>query len=325
MRFNVLSCDAWFLQGSGLLQQSAKSWLTSPYFIGYVVLYALSLFLLHRREQFGVAEPLLVLVVVGIGFSALACWFTRHVSSLPVEVKFPGRETLALLTYLVFVAGFLAWGLNRIHAAFPHEPGTSIAVLVAKLLVFVIIPGLLWWALWGVRVHDYFKLGGWRTHLWPGVWMSAVLIAFQVIFGQGLATIRQSGLNPWTVLLSLPFVYLWLLVEVGLVEEFFFRALLQSRLTAWLKSEVGAIVVMSLLFGLAHAPGLYFRAGRTLELVGTSPSWLMALGYSIVVTSVAGFFLGVLWARTQNLLLVMAVHAAGDLIPNLAPIVKAWL
>ena len=91
------------------------------------------------------------------------------------------------------------------------------------------------------------------------------------------------------------------------------------------KSEVGAIVVMCVLFGLAHAPGLYFRAGRTLEAVGTSPSWLMALGYSIVVTSVAGFFLGVLWARTQNLLLVMAIHAAGDLIPNLAPIVKAWL
>ena len=114
---------------------------------------------------------------------------------LPLEVKVPGRETLALLIYLVFVAGFLAWGLNRIHAAFPHEPSTSIAVLVAKLLVFVIIPGLLWRALWGFRVHDYFKLGRWRTHLWPGVWMSAVLIAFQVIFGQGLATIRQSGLK----------------------------------------------------------------------------------------------------------------------------------
>ena len=307
------------------MQQSVKPWLTSPYLVAYIILYAVSLFLLHRREQFGVAEPLSVLVIVGIGFSALAWWFTRHVSSLPLEVKVPGRETLALLIYLVFVAGFLAWGLNRIHAAFPHEPGTSMAVLVAKLLVFVIIPGLLWRALWGFRVHDYFKLGGWRTHLWPGVWMAAVLIAFQVIFGQGLATIRQSGLSPWTMLLSLPFVYVWLLVEVGLVEEFFFRALLQSRLTAWLKSEVGAIVVMSVLFGLAHAPGLYFRAGRTLEAVGTSPSWLMALGYSIVVTSVAGFFLGVLWARTQNLLLVMAVHAAGDLIPNLAPMVKAWL
>ena len=70
---------------------------------------------------------------------------------------------------------------------------------------------------------------------------------------------------------------------------------------------------------------LYFRAGHTLEAVGTSPSWLMALGYSIVVTTVAGFFLGVLWARTQNLLLVMAVHAAGDLIPNLVPMVQAWL
>jgi len=38
-------------------------------------------------------------------------------------------------------------------------------------------------------------------------------------------------------------VYLWLVVEVGLVEEFFFRALLQSRLSVFLRSEVSGIVL----------------------------------------------------------------------------------
>jgi membrane protease YdiL (CAAX protease family) len=95
--------------------------------------------------------------------------------------------------------------------------------------------------------------------------------------------------------------------------------LLQSRLSAVLRSQLGGIVLMALLFGLAHAPGLYLRSGITHEGLGAHPSFLMAAGYSIVVISVAGFFLGVLWARTRNFALVVVIHAAGDLLPNLLP------
>lgn len=110
-----------------------------------------------------------------------------------------------------------------------------------------------------------------------------------------------------------------------LIEEFFFRCLLQSRLSTVLRCQAGDIVLASLLFGIAHAPGLYLRPGRTQEAVGAHPSWLIALGYSIVITSVAGVFLGVLWARTRNLILVVTVHAAGDWLPNLVPTIKNWL
>lgn len=110
-----------------------------------------------------------------------------------------------------------------------------------------------------------------------------------------------------------------------LIEEFFFRCLLQSRLSTVLRCQAGDIVLASLLFGIAHAPGLYLRPGRTQEAVGAHKSWLMALGYSVVITSVAGVFLGVLWARTRNLILVVTVHAAGDWLPNLVPTIKNWL
>ena len=50
----------------------------------------------------------------------------------------------------------------------------------------------------------------------------------------------------------------------------------------------------------------------------------MAVGYSVVVTSVAGFFLGLLWARTKNLAVLVFVHAAGDLLPNILPTLQAW-
>jgi membrane protease YdiL (CAAX protease family) len=80
---------------------------------------------------------------------------------------------------------------------------------------------------------------------------------------------------------------------------------------------------MALLFGLAHAPGLHFPSAARLESLGPHPSWLAAIGYSIAVTSVAGIFLGVLWMRAQNVLVVMLVHAAGDLLRNLVQFVRA--
>jgi len=53
-----------------------------------------------------------------------------------------------------------------------------------------------------------------------------------------------------------------------------------------------------------------------------APARLVALRYSIAVVSVAGIFLGVLWAR--NILIVMPAHAAADLIPNLRQFLRAW-
>jgi membrane protease YdiL (CAAX protease family) len=50
----------------------------------------------------------------------------------------------------------------------------------------------------------------------------------------------------------------------------------------------------------------------------------MAVGYSIVLPSLAGLFLGVLWMRTKNFAVLVIVHAAGDLLPNLVPWVKAF-
>jgi len=95
-------------------------------------------------------------------------------------------------------------------------------------------------------------------------------------------------------------------------------------MAALLGSELAGLVAMALIFGLAHAPGFYLRPEATGEALGANPSVLTAIGYSIVVTSVTGFFLGILWIRTRNLLLLALVHAAGDLLPNLAETIRLW-
>jgi len=61
----------------------------------------------------------------------------------------------------------------------------------------------------------------------------------------------------------------------------------------------------------------------TQEGLPAHPALWMAIGYSIVITSVAGFFLGVLWARTRNLAVVVLVHAAADLLPDFLPTLRS--
>ena len=91
-----------------------------------------------------------------------------------------------------------------------------------------------------------------------------------------------------------------------------------------MKSEVAGILLMSVIFGLAHAPGFIFRRAGEVEGLGSNPTALDAIAYSIVVVAISGIAFGIVWARTKNLLAVMLIHAAGDLLPNFAGFVRTW-
>lgn len=304
---------------------SLKAAMKNPFFLSYVALYGVLVLVLHTAEGFGLVLPLFVLLFFGVGLTGLAWAVTRRIAPPLLPVKQPVAECGLLAGYLLVMVAYLTWGVERLQNLFPTEPSKSVAIVAVKLALFVVFPLALFRWLWKYTPGDFLKLSTERSaFLRVLLSVSLVLILFNLAFGQGLATIRAAGLGTWPLTVGIPLAYLWLIVEVGIVEEFFFRALIQSRLTALFQSEIAGVVLMSLIFGLAHAPGLYFRTGQTLEAVGPSPSPLMAIGYSVVVVSVTGFFLGILWSRTKNLALLALIHAAGDLVPNAAEILKAW-
>jgi hypothetical protein len=121
------------------VKQSSPPW-RSGYLLAYAGVYVVTLLLLHRVEHFDLSEPLLVLLLVGIGFSALAWWFTRPVNPLPLTIREPGREVALLTCYLVAGAAFIAWGFNAIETGVPAEPLKSVVLLAAKLAIFVFLP-----------------------------------------------------------------------------------------------------------------------------------------------------------------------------------------
>lgn len=274
---------------------------------GYLALYGIVLALLFHYEHFQIVEPLAVLAIFGGVFSSVAWLLTR--TATKVDAAEPRR---GVLWYLLVIAAFATWGLSAMPTA---EPLRDLVVMIAKLAVIVAIPWLLF-------DRTALPLRFNRSDAVTTVVMAAMMLTFQYFFGRGPRDIAAAHFSPHHLAIGIAFAFVWLCIEAGLVEEYFFRRLLQSRLESLMRSSAGAIVVASLLFGLVHAPGLYLRTARTGEGLGNAPSLLMAIGYAVVILSPTGFFFGILWSRTRNLAIVILVHAAGDLLPGVVGLTK---
>jgi membrane protease YdiL (CAAX protease family) len=299
---------------------SARPWI---YLGAYFVLWAIVLVFLRSFEGFETSDALAALVILGVAFPALAMLATRRVSVLPSVVHRPRIEAASLLMYLAVVAWLLVLGFDRL-AHFSIEPWHSAAVLGVKLVEFVVIPSAIIMTVGHYKIAELMPISlRWRE-LHPALWMSVAALLMQSFLGRGLHDIREAHLPIWVLSVATPLSFAWLMIEVGVVEEFFFRVLLQERLAAVLRSPWGGLVVAAVLFGLVHAPGFYLRTAATQEALGSHPSLFMAVGYSIILTSLTGLFLGVLWMRTKNIAVLVIVHAAGDLLPNLVPWIKAF-
>jgi CAAX protease family protein len=312
-----------------------RALLTNPFFLGAIGILIASLFILSRGPEFEWGDQLLGLALFGLALPLLAWFVMRYASPLAISVNPSQSQMLGLAAYLIALSIYLAFGPQLIDSWLPRSWVESERIhffikLIKKLFVFVFIPFAFFSRPCGCKLRDFglqwasFREAV-RSHLPVILVVSVAILAFQYFFGGGAAPLRQGQLSRHQLFVGLPLAFIWLAIEAGLVEEFFFRGLLQARLSAWFKSEVTAVVIMSLAFGLAHAPGFIFRSAGEVEGLGANPSALDSIAYSIATLSVAGVLFGVIWARTKNLGALIIIHAATDLLPNVTPFVKTWL
>ncbi|HET9482621.1 MAG TPA: type II CAAX endopeptidase family protein [Xanthomonadales bacterium] len=283
--------------------------------------YAGALFHLQRQPGFALAEPLFLLAVLGVAFPLLAWGLTRRARAAPPVAPGHDRARLpAVLLYLaVFAALVLGWGFSAIQQAFPDEPAQSIVQVLVKLATMVVLP-LVLFTEW--RRRRVGPLGRGRLLL-VFVVMSLAYLGLQAVFGRGLATLSALAPAASTLAWAIPACFAWQTIEAGLAEEVLFRRVLQEQFAIATGSHLAAIAWASLLFGLAHAPGLWMRGAHAMEGVAqASPGW--AVAYSIVMIAPAGIAFGVLWARTRSLMLLVPLHGMVDLVPQLAPFIRAW-
>lgn len=278
-------------------------------------------YLFYRQADW--TFPLVSLGVFGIALSGLAWALTRKAKPPPVPVRRPGLELAAVLIFLaVYAVGFLGWGMGALKESLPEGQTRELAVLGAKLAVHVAAPALLL-ALLGARLAPLFSTGLARKGFWATlIVMGAIFIALLSVVSPSLKQIAALEAPVQILAWAVPAAFVWVALEAGLSEEFLFRAVLQTRLSAVLRSETGAVVLGALLFAVAHVPGLYLRGAPGVD--GYSTDLLQVVAFTIASLSPLALMLGVVWARTRSLLLVVLLHAAIDILPFLPEFLVNW-
>ncbi|HEX3396955.1 MAG TPA: CPBP family intramembrane glutamic endopeptidase [Steroidobacteraceae bacterium] len=266
--------------------------------------------------------PAISLGAFGAALPLLSLPLTRNARPPAVAVARPALELWAILGFLVLYAvGFLGWGMSAARAAVPPGREQELLILVIKVLVHVAAPALLLASL-GAKIAPLFGSGV-RPGFWPPLLvLGALVLALLCVVSPALAEIKALHASLATLAWATPASFIWLAIEAGLCEEFLFRAVLQTRLTAVLKTESGAVVTGALLFALAHVPGLYLRGQPGVDGYSTDP--LHVVAFTIAALSPVALLFGTLWARTRSLLLIVLLHAAVDVLPNLSEFVRTW-
>jgi CAAX protease family protein len=267
--------------------------------------------------------PAISLGVFGAALPLLSLALTRRTAPPRIAVRRPRLELWALLAFLVLYAvGFLGWGMSATRAAVPAGREQELLVLAVKLIVHVGAPALLL-ALLGAKIAPLFNSGLGRPGFWlPLLVLGAIILALMCVVSPALDEIKALHASVATLLWAAPATFIWLALEAGLCEEFLFRAVLQTRLAAVLKTEAGAVVTGAVLFALAHVPGLYLRGHPGVDGYSTDP--VQVIAFTIAVLSPVAVLFGTLWARTRSLLLIVLLHAAVDVLPNLNDFVHTW-
>jgi uncharacterized protein len=269
------------------------------------------------------STPIFVLAIFGVALTGLAWLLTRGADAPPIEVKRPATESVAVLIYVgLYAVFFLGYGMTAAREALPAGRQQELLVLSLKLAVHVALPALLLIVL-GARLGPITQLGlSGRTFWRTLIIMGAAILGVLSVISPSLANIAELNAAPTLLAWAAPLSFVWITLEAGLCEEFLYRAVLQTRLTAWLRSPWIGVVITAVIFGLAHAPGLYLRGGPGVDGWSTDP--LQVVAHSIATLAPVGLLFGLIYVRTKSLLLVVLLHGLVDVLPNMTDFVRTW-
>lgn len=267
--------------------------------------------------------PISSLILFGVLLTGLAVFLTRRTDAPPVPVARPRAESLIVLVYVVVYALVLFGPVSGlVKNSVAPGPAQELVVLAYKLIVHVAVPALLIRAVRG-HLQGIFDAGLRRrgtviTLAVFSVLMIVVVALLNSLFDQfaekGLSIAATAG---WIVA-----AWAWMALEVGVTEEFLFRGLLQSRLTAWIGSGPMAIVATAVIFALVHVPSLYLRGGAAVAQQAANLPQIIAL--AVAALGPIAILLGTLWYRTRSFVLVILVHGAIDAMPHVGEMMRIW-
>jgi len=288
----------------------------------YLVVWAASVACLARAGA-GWTDAVTVFAIFGVALTGLAWLLTRGADAPPIPVARPALESGVILIYLaLYAVGFLVFGMNWARHVVAPGREQELLVMALKLAVHVVAPSILL-VLLGAKLRPLFQAGLAHVKFWRTlIVLGAAFLALLSVISPSLRQIADLHPTPLLLAWAAPASFVWIALEAGLNEEFLYRAVLQTRLAALFRSPAAGVAATALLFGLAHAPGLYLRGGPGVD--GWSHDPIEVVAYTIATLSPVGLLFGVIYMRTKSLLLVVLLHGLVDVLPNLAGFIRIW-
>ena len=269
-----------------------------------------------RQNLFYALAPLAVLYILTIGYIALVdqltiwsaitpliylflpallLWWDRH---SPQHINW--RNLIAILVVWLFIELGLVPKVE-----IPPQKGISFFLLIALngiIFIFVVIRGL---DSVGYRLRP--NVDDWKyACLYLGLFVSF----FAIPIGFSTSFIHQT--SEWQPFWKFPVILLGIFLFTGLPEEILFRGLIHNLLAGWMRkgnrSELPALLISSIIFGLAHVNNSN-PPFILMHLFGTD--WLIPWAYVILAT-IAGWFYGLAYIRTRSILAPALLHAMVD-------------
>jgi uncharacterized protein len=304
----------------------------NKYIAGFILIYLAAAAILAFRFHQPVDDILIVMAVFGIVLPFLSFIILRNTNPPITEKPAFRYEWMLILALALLIVWYISYGtglINQLAAkSILQTPWKNeLFILAKKLLVFVLVPFLAF-RMFRFGLKDFgftpcSKLLFNKPVMIAFIVLSALVLLFQYYVGHGAQPLRKGMFTAGQLLIGLPLCFAWLFIEAGLVEEFFYRAILQTRISVLVKSKTAGILISGLVFGLSHAPGLYLR-GAGSEGIEEQLPFIFWAAFTIVMMSMAGIFLGIIFSKTKNIWLVMALHAMVDLLPNFGDFVDTW-
>lgn len=293
-----------------------------PWAVAYAAAWGAALFV---RMQGGgdFTDSLASFVIFALLLPPVVWGLTRKSKPVAIPVARPGLELGAVAIWLaIYAVVCLGWLFTVIKQTFvPGSQTYELVMLATKLVIHVVIP-IIVLKLVGAKVMPLLapRMGG-KGVLLLLVVLAAIFTALMCVISPALKEISGLKVAPTVFLWAAPGAFAWMALEAGFTEEFLFRAVLQTRLAAFMKSEAGAIVIGALLFSLAHVPGLFLRPDTGGDAITGLPQ---IIAYTVGTLSPIAVLFGIIWARTRSLGLLVLLHATVDFLPNLSEFVRTW-
>lgn len=265
-----------------------------------------------------------IFIVIFPGAALLATLGTRPLAR---RVEPHPLAPVGLIVCLALVVFFTAFGAPGIAGLVGlddiAEPALGWFELFVKLAIFVAVPLLIFAGLMRNSASSF----GWARpaarmlgprHLIVIIVIAGLFTLIQLFAGEHGPAILNGAYSPRDFALGYALAFLWYSIEAGVVEEVFFRTVLQERLAAIFRSDFAGLVFAVILFGLAHAPGLWLRGDFAEQ------GFLAAAAYSVLTLAPAGVVFGVIWIRTRNLLALILIHGSVDAIPHMQEVASRF-